>query len=63
MAPFEIPPLQLFVLLLALGFLVIVWNVIRRLFFSPLAGFPGPKLAAATWWSAEPPFAEIHFYH
>lgn len=35
---------------LILSLVYVILSVVYRLFFSPLSKFPGPKLAAATFW-------------
>ena len=36
--------------IIVLLFLQVLWTTIDRLYLSPLAAIPGPKLAALTWW-------------
>lgn len=43
-------PSALSAMALSLFVLYIVGGVIYRLYYSPLSKFPGPKLAAATYW-------------
>jgi hypothetical protein len=35
---------------LSLALLYTVYGIIYRLYLSPIVSFPGPKLAALTWW-------------
>lgn len=50
MLPFEAPVGDMLTLLvISLVFYVVV-GVIRRVWLSPLASIPGPRLAAATYW-------------
>ena len=44
------PSLDLFTITIGLGLLYILGGAVYRLHLSPIAGFPGPKLAALTYW-------------
>lgn len=46
----ELKPLPILVASAALFFAYILCLAIYRLYFSPIAGFPGPKIAALTRW-------------
>ena len=46
----EIGPLKSVAIGAGFLFLYFFWGAVYRLYFSPIAKFPGPKLAALTFW-------------
>ena len=50
MSPISLSSLTTVGGVLAAATSIFIVTIVQRLFFHPLSQFPGPKLAAATWW-------------